>query len=306
VVGLGIGHADALKTLGGENPDKGKIPRRVLGKTGVHVSSLAFGCGSVFLKGYPSDEAAIEALELAYAAGVTYFDTAHNYGDGESERRLGLFSQNRRDTLFLATKIEARDRDAFLRQFELSLKRLRTDRVDLLHIHGLHDAADLSRIRAPGGVYDGLMRLKEQKATRLTGFSCHTDGEVAASAIKELDFDCCMLRLNAADSRGFETKALPAALDRSMGVLAMKATAQGVLLKEAPGTKIGVLLNYVWSLPVSAIVIGMHNKEMVQQNAQSARNFCRMSEPEARDAKNKFGSCNSYLDEFYKNHSDST
>jgi uncharacterized protein len=244
IAALGISSSSSLSSLIEQHTIEGGLPRRVLGKTGVLVSLLAFGCGSVFLKGYPSDDKALEVFEWALNSGINYFDTAHNYGGGESERRLGLFIKDRREKVFLVTKIEARDSNNFMRQFELSLKRLQTDRVDLLHIHDLRNFEDLSQIGANGGVYDCLVKLKNQKATKLIGFSCHTDGEVAEKAIEQLDFDCCMLQLNAANIGAFEKNALPAALNKKMGILAMKATAQGKLLEGDSGGRFESLLHY--------------------------------------------------------------
>jgi uncharacterized protein len=301
---LGISCSSQLSPLLAQNTIEGGLPQRVLGKTGVKVSLLAFGCGSVFLKGYPSDEKALEVLECALNSGINYFDTAHNYGDGVSERRLGLFIKDRREKVFLVTKIEARDSNNFMRQFELSLKRLKTDRVDLLHIHGLHDFEDLSRIGANGGVYDCLVKLKDQKATKLIGFSCHTDGEIAGKAIEQLHFDCCMLQLNAANIGGFEKNALPAALNKKMGILAMKATAQGKLSEGFSRERVESLLHYVWNLPVSSIVLGMPKMEMVKQNVALAKNIKLMSESEIINLKDKLTSYRPYLEEYFRNHSD--
>ncbi|MBI5580622.1 MAG: aldo/keto reductase [Deltaproteobacteria bacterium] len=304
IAALGVGCSSSLSPLLEQCAMKSGLPQRTLGNTGVQVSLLAFGCGSVFLKGYPSDDKAQEVLEWALNSGINYFDTAHNYGNGESERRLGLFIKGRREKVFLVTKIESRDSNNFMRQFELSLKRLQTDRVDLLHIHGLHNFEDLSKIGAHGGVYDCLVKLKNQKAAKLIGFSCHTDGEVAEKAIEQLDFDCCMLQLNAANIGEFEKKALPAALNKKMGILAMKATAQGKLLEEAPGGRLESLLHYVWSLPVSSIVLGMPKMEMAKQNVELAKNIMLMGETEIITLRDRLSSYRPYLEKFFRHHSD--
>ena len=114
--------------------------------TGARVSALGFGCGSVFLRGYPAVDNGVECLEKAFEAGVNYFDTAQVYGSGESERRLGLFLKGRRDEVFVATKIGVCDGSQFMSRFEQSLNRLQTDRVDLLHIHGLATHEEVAQI----------------------------------------------------------------------------------------------------------------------------------------------------------------
>ncbi|HZA34391.1 MAG TPA: aldo/keto reductase, partial [Vicinamibacterales bacterium] len=104
------------------------LPTRPFGKTGLHVTCLAFGCGSRFLM-YEQEAVALDVLNGAIDQGIRYLDTAIGYGDGESERRVGLLMRTRRKDVALATKIprSARTRDAALRQVEASLKRLQTD-----------------------------------------------------------------------------------------------------------------------------------------------------------------------------------
>src|SRR4051812_31201451 len=79
---------------------KGSVPKRLLGKTGVKVSQLAFGGGSRFMM-YKSDDEAIRVLNWVIDNGINYLDTAHTYGDGESERRFGEVMKNRRQEVFL-------------------------------------------------------------------------------------------------------------------------------------------------------------------------------------------------------------
>jgi len=128
---------------------KTKLPQRVLGRTGASVSILAFGCGSRFLM-YEDEQEALRTLNHVIDSGVTYLDTAVDYGKGLSETRVGMVMKTRRKEVWLATKIPAaaRTRDAALREVEQSLKRLQTDRVDLLHLHSLSDEADLAKIEA--------------------------------------------------------------------------------------------------------------------------------------------------------------
>src|SRR5579859_7929125 len=112
------------------------IPTRSFGKTGMQVSSLGFGSGSRFMM-YEQEDKALEALSRAIELGITYIDTAHNYGNGKSEERIGKLMATRRKDVTLATKIPGRKADQARRQLELSLKRLQTDHLDVLHIHAL-------------------------------------------------------------------------------------------------------------------------------------------------------------------------
>jgi|WetSurMetagenome_2_1015567.scaffolds.fasta_scaffold326115_1 uncharacterized protein len=281
------------------------LPRRLLGKTGVRVSQLTFGCGSRFVNGFPTDEKALEVLEYVLGQGINYFDSAHSYGDGESERRLGLFLKKHRKEVFLVTKLEARDGEGFKREFELSLKRLGTDHLDLLHIHGINDLAEVDKIGQKDGVFQQLLRLKEEKSTRFIGFSCHTDGTTARAAIEKYEFDCCMLQLNAARVGSFEQEALPSARKKGMGIIAMKATAQEKLLGAAPG-KAGIeeLLRYALSLPVAGVNLGMPSLEMVRQNLELARNWTPMPLAEMEGLHTRVASSQAALNRFFQAHDD--
>ena len=157
---LTLATAGALPALAEGGPAGGAaggVPRRVLGRTGVSVPILAFGCGSRFLM-YEDEEAAAAVLDKALSLGVNYLDTAIDYGDGKSETRVGRFLKPRRADVFVATKIpgRARTRDLALKEVEASLWRLQTDHVDLLHIHSLGNAADLGQIEAKDGVLAAL------------------------------------------------------------------------------------------------------------------------------------------------------
>ena len=106
------------------------LPKRRLGKTGEMVSCIGFGSGTRFCS-IENEDAAQALLERALASGINYFDTAGSYTrrgiERLSEKRVGEFSKNRRKEIFLATKIDPRDRDGALRSVETSLKFLQTD-----------------------------------------------------------------------------------------------------------------------------------------------------------------------------------
>jgi aryl-alcohol dehydrogenase-like predicted oxidoreductase len=177
----------------GDDAAATKLPHRTLGRTGVQVSILAFGCGSRFLV-YPEGQASA-VLERAIDSGIDYFDTAVDYGNGESETRVGRVMATRRKDVFLATKVpmRSRTRDAALREVEASLKRLRTDHLDLLHLHGLGDEADLARIESSDGAL-GLYELREQKVTRFIGMTSHTDGRSWRRPSSETTSTACRWR----------------------------------------------------------------------------------------------------------------
>jgi aryl-alcohol dehydrogenase-like predicted oxidoreductase len=156
----------AEKALGAAAPQLPLLPKRRLGKTGEMVSIIGFGLGSRFCS-IPDEDAAQALLERALALGINYFDTAGSYTrrplERLSEKRLGEFSKGRRKDMFLATKIDPRDRDGALRSVETSLKFLQTDYLDLIQIHSLSNLNDLDRIGGPDGVIAAIQELKDQK-----------------------------------------------------------------------------------------------------------------------------------------------
>lgn len=256
------------------------LPHRVLGRTGVSVSILVFGCGSRFLM-YEDEAQALAALSHAIDLGITYLDTAYVYGDGKSESRVGKVMATRRKEVFLATKIPDRTRDAFLQRLEGSLKRLQVSQVDLVHIHSLGRAEDLAKLEAPDGALKGLLEAREQKMARFIGMTSHTDGEVLARAIERHDLDCVQMALNPTGNGRLEELALPAARKKNLGIIAMKVAGQEFLLGTGPGkTDFDPLLRYSMSLPVTAAVVGMPRVDMLEHNIELARNFSPLAEGE--------------------------
>jgi aryl-alcohol dehydrogenase-like predicted oxidoreductase len=283
----------------------GALPRRMLGRTGVSVPILALGCGSRFLM-YPADQASA-VLDKAIGRGIDYFDTAIDYGDGESETRVGRVMATRRKDVFLATKVptRARTRDAALKEVEASLKRLQTDHVDLLHIHSLGKEDDLAAIEAPSGVLKALYELRDQRVARFIGMTSHTDGAVMARAIERNDLDCVQMAMNPARALQFEELALPAAKKKNLGVILMKVTGQERLLGPS-GAPAGALLRYAWTLPVSTVVCGMPKLEHIEANVASAREFTPMPAGEIDTLRRQLAGRQVALERFFAHHHDGT
>jgi aryl-alcohol dehydrogenase-like predicted oxidoreductase len=285
---------------------KTKLPERVLGRTGVKVPIIAFGCGSRFLM-YESEDEALRALNHVIDSGVTYLDTAMDYGKGLSETRVGMVMRTRRKEVWLATKIPppARTRDEALREVEKSLKRLQTDRVDLLHLHSLTTGEDLQKIEAKDGAMKALYELREQKVARFIGMTSHTDGAVMAKAIEHNDLDCVQMAMNPARALQFEELALPAAKKKNLGVILMKVTAQEKLLGAGSG-KAGIepLIRYALSLPVSTAVIGMPMLQFIDQNIAIAKSFNPMNAGEMDQLRSQVGSQRVSLENFFIRHRD--
>ena len=285
---------------------KTRLPQRVLGRTGVKVPIIAFGCGSRFLM-YENEDEAVRTLNHVIDSGVTYLDTAMDYGKGLSETRVGMVMKTRRKEVWLATKVtpSARTRDEALGEVEKSLKRLQTDHVDLLHLHSLTNDEDLQKIEAKDGAIRALYELREQKVARFIGMTSHTDGAVMARAIEHNDLDCVQMAMNPARALQFEELALPAAKKKNLGVILMKVTAQEKLLGAGAGkTGIEPLIRYALSLPVSTAVVGMPKLQFVDQNVMIAKSFKPMNASEMDQVRSQVASQRASLERFFLRHRD--
>jgi aryl-alcohol dehydrogenase-like predicted oxidoreductase len=311
----------AERALGASQSQPASLPKRRLGKTGEMVSVIGFGLGSRFCS-IQDENAARALLERALALGINYFDTAGSYTrrplERLSEKRLGEFSRQRRKDIFLATKIDPRDRDGALRSVEISLKFLQTDYLDLIQIHSLSNLNDLDRMGGPDGVIAAVQELKDQKAARFIGITGHNDGAAMADALRRHDFDTVLMALNAAQSANpiaqrkmepipaFEQSALPVALQKSMGILSMKVMGQGMIVGSGPGRALPAeLLQFNLSQPVASVVIGCEQMARLEENVQAALNFTPISESGKQRLQEKVAPSRSAWHQFLRSHEDS-
>ena len=297
------------------------LPKRRLGKTGEMVSCIGFGSGTRFCS-IENEDAAQALLEKAFDFGINYFDTAGSYTrrpiERLSEKRLGEFLKARRKEIFLATKIDPRDRDGALRSVETSLKYLQSDYVDLIQIHSLNNLDDLDRIGKPDGVLAAIQELKKQKVVRFIGITGHNDGAAMAEALRRHDFDTVLMSLNAAQSANpvaqrkmepipaFEQSALPVALQKNVGILSIKVMGQGLLVGSGAGrASPAELLQFNLSQPVASVIIGCEQLAPLEQNVQAALNFTPMSEGGKQKLQEKVAPSRSAWENFLRSHEDS-
>ena len=285
------------------------------------VSCIGFGSGTRFCS-IENEDAAQALLERAFALGINYFDTAGSYTrrgiERLSEKRLGEFAKKRRKEIFLATKIDPRDRDGALRSVETSLKFLQTGYVDLIQIHSLSNLDDLQRIGSAAGVLAAIRELKEQKVARFIGITGHNDGAAMAEALRRYDFDAVLMSLNAAQSANpiaqrkmapipaFEQSALPVALQKNLGVLSMKVMGQGMLVGNSAGRAAAAeLLQFNLSQPVASVIIGCEQLSPLEENIQAAMNFKPISDGAKQRLQEKVAPSRSAWEKFLREHEDS-
>lgn len=252
------------------------IMRRKLGKTGLEVSLLSFGGGSQFLRNQNGEWEKV--LEAAVEGGLNLFDTASTYtaasfNEGgpkspDSEDRYGQILTKYRNKIILSTKLESRDPEKAKAELEASLKRMKTDHVDILFIHAILPEDNTAEIEK--GLYKTMVSLKAAGMTKNIGFSSMDSAERSAELIEKLDFDVVLLAMNATNYGNFINIALPAARKKNVGVIAMKAL-RDIVGKDATARE---LLEYVWSQEgVSSALVGHFGIKSLQENLQLAIEF---------------------------------
>jgi len=276
------------------------IPKRLLGKTGVEVTCLALG-GVVGMQRPRTKE--FDAADLCNAAidmGITYLDTAASYNNGQSETNYGRVMATRRKEVFLATKTGDRTYDGAMRSVEASLKRLQTDHVDLLQIHGLTAKENLERLGQPNGVYTALQKLRDEKVTRFVGVTGHDSADIMVRAIEMYEFDTVLTTYNpTAKRRPFIEKVLPVALKKKMGIQCMKVMGGGVgsLATPNPIKNDGAsnhddaprqsdpqtLVRYALALPITVAIVGMASIEHLKINVAAARDMAPLTVAERKE-----------------------
>ncbi len=202
------------------------LPTSILGNTGVVVPRLGFGCGSRWMV-VENDDEALEIIEYAFNNGLYYWDTAANYGNDQisSEERVGMALKDKRNKVFLVSKVGEREADEAKVTIERSLERLQTDYIDLLHVHSIASVEDAEQLGEKGKVLEVLHQYRDQGIIKHIGFTGHASAAGMKRAAELYDFEVMMIALNHQVPSGeekFEELPVPFAANKGMGVVAMK------------------------------------------------------------------------------------
>jgi uncharacterized protein len=275
--------ADLEALTGSVEETSSGIPLRKFGRHEVKVSALGFG--GHHLGDAENEQVAIRMVQEAVDNGITFFDNCWEYHVGKSEEWMGMGLKGRRGKVFLMTKVCTHGREAMLgmQMLEQSLRRLRTDQLDLWQIHGVSFENDPELFMRPNGAAEALRKAKEQGKVRFVGFTGHKDPAIHLKMIETgFPFDAVQMPLNVFDAhfQSFTEQVLPEANRRGMAVLGMKPMSghgdpieQGELSAEEA-------LRYAMSLPVTTTITGIDKPEVLQQNLKIARGFKPMTEAE--------------------------
>jgi len=249
------------------------MPERPLGRTGHNVRLFSLGGQATLEKPGTQDES-IAIINKAIDLGVNYVDTAR-YGQGISQTYIGEVMKHRRKEVFLATKTRDRTRDGSLKLLEESLRLLQTDRLDLWQLHNISRTDELDQIFGKGGAIEALTKARDEKTVRFLGITGHFDPDVLIDGINRFDFDTILMALNPADPHilPFQTKLLPLANQKKMGIIGMKIPARGRLFREGGITSMKDAMTYVLSKPISTVIVGCDNVAQVVENIEIAKNF---------------------------------
>lgn len=275
------------------------LPLRKLGKTGEKVTMLGLGGYHV---GWTTEKDAQEVIEKAIEGGVRFFDTAESYGNGESETRYGKYLVPKyRDDVFIMSKSTAKDGATAKQHLEGTLKRLQCDYIDLWQVHSLETPEDVD-YRIKNGVLDVFEEAKAEGKVKHLGFTGHQNPFAHKHMLEETAdnniFETVQMPINVIDSHfhSFIKNVFPTASDSNFGILAMKSLSDGRFFGEkkvldaiqwesedplVPGyISVKEALYFVWSLPVSVLITGAENKDLVVEKIELAKNFIEISEDE--------------------------
>ena len=263
---------------------RGEVPRRKFGRTDVVISAIGLG-GHTFALARNEGEA-IRIVQEAVDGGMTFLDNAWEYHDGRSEELMGkALEGGRRDKAFLMTKVctHGRDKKVAMQQLEDSLRRLRTDHLDLWQIHECVYYNDPERHFASGGAVEALAEAKQQGKVRFIGFTGHKDPAIHLEMLShDFPFDACQLPLSGFDAhfRSFQSQVLPELNKQGIAAIGMKS-----LNGSADAVKKGIIraadaIRYAMSLPVTVTVSGIDSLELLRENLRIAREFTPMNRAE--------------------------
>jgi predicted aldo/keto reductase-like oxidoreductase len=261
------------------------IPYRTLGRTREKVSLI--GLGGYHLGKQADPQESIRIIRTGLDEGVNFLDNCWDYNGGESEIRMGnALRDGYRQKAFLMSKIDGRTKAAAASQINESLRRLQTDRIDLLQFHEVIRDTDPDRIFAASGSMEAVLETQKAGKIRYIGFTGHKSPDIHLKMLETASkhgftFDAVQMPLNVMDAHfnSFEKKVLPVLLKNDIGVLGMKPMGDHIILESKTATPVECL-HYAMNLPTSVVITGCDSLPILQQALQAARSFQQLSSSE--------------------------
>lgn len=258
------------------------LPTRPLGKTGVNVSILCLGGWHIGSVKDPKE--AIKIMHAAIDEGINFFDNAWDYHDGGSEEIMGkaLAMDGKRKKVFLMTKNCARDAKGTRQHLEDSLRRMKTDVIDLWQFHEINYDNDPDWIMDKGALGEALKAQKEGKV-RFLGFTGHKSPHIHLKMLPRHKWDTVQMPINLCDYhyRSFIKEVVPQANQRGIGVIGMKslgggANHRGRFVVEKLCT-VDEARHFALSQDIASLVVGIDSMEVLKQDLATARSFKKLS-----------------------------
>jgi uncharacterized protein len=269
---------------------------RRLGRSNLQVSQIGFG--GTWISELSAEEA-IAVVRRAFELGINYFDTAPL--DGDSEEKIGLALQNVRNKCVIATKTASRTKKESLTEVQCSLKRLKTDYIDVLQLHGIDDEKTLAKAMGEKGSLQTCKEAKREGLVKFIGITGHKP-RVLKKAVESGEFDSVLVPINVVTRQALE-ELLPAAKAHDVGVVAMKPLSAKTsnlitclyqpslslvsdepelkaLLGETKNEMAANALRYVLSQDVSAVIAGLRSVSEVEAATEAGKKFNRLTAAE--------------------------
>ena len=263
----------------------GDIPTTILGKTGEKVTVIAQGGARMDL--HRTVQEAAEHVRRVYDLGVTYFDCAASYWDGRAEEAYGIGLTDIRKKVFLTTKSGKRTKASAEAELADSLKKLKTDHLDLWQMHGVQRKEEIDQILGPGGAMEAFEAAKKAGKCRFIGFTGHYDPAVHAQLLKAYDkWDTVLMPVHAADHAylSFEKAALPVAVEMGIGIQAIKVFCKAFLLRSLSPTE---CLRYTLSQPVHVAICGAGSQGQMEDNIRTVQSMKKLTAEEIADIRKR-------------------
>src|SRR6188474_1913745 len=225
--------------------ENSEMPVRTLGRTGVKVSLIGLGGWHLGFK-FIDEDLSIRIIRTAVDNGINFMDNCWDYNEGASEVRMGkALRDGYRERVLLMTKIDGRTKEEATKQLDESLRRMKTDHIDLVQHHEILRYEDPHRIFDDKGANAALLEARDAGKIRFIGFTGHKDPRIHLYMLEVanengFEFDTVQMPLNVMDAhyRSFEKMVLPELVKDNIGVLGMKSLGNGVILMSRTVTAI--------------------------------------------------------------------
>ncbi|MDP2939165.1 MAG: aldo/keto reductase [Candidatus Omnitrophota bacterium] len=231
------------------------MQKRKLGKTGLQVSIIGLGSSGMMKEAMNSINTE-RLINYALDKGINFIETARAYGN--SEEKIGQAIQKRRSSCYLISKTLSRTKEAALKDIEISLNRLKTEKIEIYQLHYITNNSELERVLAPDGALQALKEAKNKGQIDFVGFTTHLRG-IAIKAMQTNEFDTIQIPYNPMEVEFFK-EVISLANKMDIGVIAMMALAGGSI------KDVDKALRFVLAKNISTVTIGMGSIKHIKFN----------------------------------------